>query len=145
MDATLDSYLSTQLHRRVSREELALSLGISVATLGRRKADRFTADDVIAAAHRFGLGYIDDGDLGDLKLGTHALLEAVTDLELAEELVRRVRDGEDHHHLTDPLGEDTEVTDLDFDVSDAGGTLRLADAADDTPDWAREDEERDND
>ena len=163
VNANLDEYLSAQLNRRVSREEVALALGVSVATLGRRKADRFSADDVITAARRFDIspiaalvdfGYLTHADLETLSLSADTTLTAASDLELAEEMLRRVRDGGAHDDLTAPLDDQhasvrhlrpAPVHPNGPAASDPHDMLGLADAADDTPDWEREDEERERD
>lgn len=148
----LDDYLTERLHRRVTREEVALALGVSVATLGRRKAAGFTADDVIAAARRFGLstitalvdfGYLTQADLDRAGVIADTPLHDLTDVELAEEMLRRVRAGGPHPALTEPLTDHhADVRELHpshpggAPVSDLYDTL--ADAADDAPDWEAE-------
>lgn len=86
-------------------------------------------------------GYLTDGEIA--RLGRAAALREATDLELAEEIYRRAAAGEAGPALTDELTA-RRLGRVTVDVvSDPHETL--ADAADDAPDWEREDEERERD
>lgn len=80
----------------ISREEVAIAAGISIATLTRRMREGFEASEVIRAAHALGaspvealveLGYVSLDDVRRVA-GTSAL-DLLADRELLEELLIR--------------------------------------------------------
>lgn len=92
----LQKAIEDSLGRRVKREEIALALGVSVATYTRWNADGITADATIAAADGFGLSrtllLVDVGilDLDDVRSAAGvAGLEGWTDREMLAELADR--------------------------------------------------------
>lgn len=133
MNKALSDYLAENLDRKISREELAVSLDISIATLNRRKQDGFSAGDVIQAARHFGLSPVkalvscgmlsqDDVDAA----AQAASIAGFSDLDIAEEMVRRVADGTASGLAHDPLDDRHPATvhQLKRDVSE--GTYTLA-------------------
>lgn len=111
MNHELPAHLDAQLGRKLSREELALSLDMSVATLTRRKQSGFSADDAITASRHFGLspvealvacGYLAQDDVD--AAARSASIEGFSDMEIAQEIMRRVEEGTAGPEATEPLG-----------------------------------------
>lgn len=135
MTQTLPAYLADALDRKVSREELAVALGISVATLNRRKQDGFSADDIIRAVRYFGLspvkalvqcGLISQEDV-NASAGV-ASIEGFSDLDIAQEMVRRVAAGTASDMASAPLDRNHPAVVREFrDVSHRGVTLAAYD------------------
>ncbi|MGW6017813.1 hypothetical protein ACWFNS_07405 [Oerskovia enterophila] len=103
MAINFDEYLEAQLGRRVSREEIALAAGISVATYGRRKSDQFPADEVIAVSRHFELSpakvlldldYLTIDEILAAAGSNGSTIAESTELELAEALVERLRESD---------------------------------------------------
>jgi hypothetical protein len=125
MAIEFDEYLEAQLGRRVSREEIALAAGISVATYGRRKSDRFPAGEVIAVSRHFGLSpakvlldldYLTFDEILAAAGSDGTTVAESTDLELAEALVERLRENEpvrDNVHPLTSRGQAQRVVDVD--------------------------------
>lgn len=112
MNHELPAHLDAQLGRKLSREELALALDISVATLNRRKQSGFSADDVIAASRHFGLapvgalvacGHLAQADVD--AAAQSASIEGFSDMDIAQEIMRRVQEGTASRLASDPLDE----------------------------------------
>lgn len=90
----LNDWLSGRLDRKISREELAAALGLSTATLSRRRAEGFPAAEIITAAQAFGLsptqalvdlGVLDRTDVA----GSINNITTMSERELLDELLVR--------------------------------------------------------
>jgi hypothetical protein len=113
VNRSLGTYLSSALGRSVQREEIAVALGASISTVTRRQRDGFLADEVIAAARYFelspivalvDLGYLTSAELEAVAQLRTDSLETYSDVDLAEEMLRRVSVGAAGDPLTGPLG-----------------------------------------
>jgi transcriptional regulator with XRE-family HTH domain len=135
----------------MSREEVAIAAGVSIATLARRLREGLDADEVMKAARAIGAPLVEA--LIELGLLASAEIDAVTQLMsidqapdrvLLEELLARSREREpadntDREEAGLPPAAPHRFTAAP-DPAD-----ELADAADDTADWQGEDEGRERD
>ena len=110
MTKALADHLEAVLRRKVPREELALALQVSNATLSRRKRDGFSAEDIIMASRYFGLSPVQSlvacGLIHQVEVDAAAqgvTLEGFSDLDIAEEMVRRIAAGTASRLSEDPL------------------------------------------
>jgi transcriptional regulator with XRE-family HTH domain len=150
MSTDLMSYLR-RYRPGISREEVAVAAGVSIATLARRLREGLDADEVMKAARAIGAPPVEA--LIELGLLASAEIDAVTrstsidqapDRVLLEELLARSIEAEPvDAHDREEAGLPP-VPPSRFTVAPDPAD-ELADAADDTPDWAREDEERETD
>ena len=126
MSINFDEYLEAQLGRRVTREEIAVAAGISVATYGRRKSDRFPAGEVIAVSRHFGLSpakvlldldYLTIDEVLEAAGSDGTTISEASDLELAEALVERIRESDpsvdNNIHELRPRRDDITLDDLE--------------------------------
>lgn len=139
----------------MTREEVAVAAGISIATLTRRLREGLDADEVMRAARNVGasptealleLGMLEPADVR--KVAAVDALNTVPEVTLLEELLDRARgrhddDAADREEAGLPPAPPTRFVPRVVPVSEVDGTL--ADAADDAADWQREDEERETD
>lgn len=97
----LEKLLSDTYGRKVSREEIAMALGVSIATYARRKAKRFTSDELIRVAQHFGMSptmlLVDCGALTPedaARAGQEFGMSGLTDVEILNELMGRAQERE---------------------------------------------------
>jgi|GEM_PF-1062278 len=142
----------------MTREEVAVAAGISIATLTRRLREGLDADEVIRAARHVGasptealmaLGMLEPHDVR--AVAAVDTLDTVPERVLLEELLGRARereetddvDREDAGLPPAPPARFVPRVVTDEPVSDPHETI--ADAADDAASWEHEDEERERD
>lgn len=97
----LEKLISTNSSRKVTREEIAAVMGVSIATFARRKAGRFTADELIRVARHFAISptllLVDYGVLTPedaAKAGQQFGMSGLSDSEILEELMGRAAERE---------------------------------------------------
>ncbi|QDH85073.1 immunity repressor [Gordonia phage Dardanus] len=92
-------YLEAVIGRRPTREELAIATGVSAATIGRRKDEGFSLDEMLAILDYFGesrtaaliaLGTLDLRDVMDQVGADGRLVDTTSTAELAAEVARRL-------------------------------------------------------
>jgi hypothetical protein len=95
---TLKEHLEHRLDRRVPNEELAVALGVSLSTVKRRTSEGWPAEDVIRICRALhaspvdalvACDYLTASEVEDAAGGSDVALAHFTDVELAEEILRR--------------------------------------------------------
>lgn len=129
---SLSSYVERELARRIRQEELAVAMGVALATLKRRKASGFSADEVITVARHFhlppvgalvALGYVTQDDVDAAATAHPMTLSDADDVDLARELLRRVSEPGEHDALTYPLDAHDPIAARAIYVSDRARTI----------------------
>lgn len=101
MSTQLIEYLERVLDRAITREELAVSLGMSVATVDRRRNSQFSLDEKLKAIDYFNLsrtdalvawGVLELGEVMDSIGADGKLVDSTSTVILAEEVARRLRE-----------------------------------------------------
>lgn len=99
--SSLRDALNDLVERRISLEEIAVALDVSLSTVKRRTGADVSADDAIRAARAFGapviellieLGHLTSDDVAEVNDVVRVTsLDGFTDLELAQEILERVK------------------------------------------------------
>ncbi|WP_019148827.1 hypothetical protein [Timonella senegalensis] len=138
MTLSLIDYIEQIVGTRLTNKDLQHILGASKSTVDRRKADGFTADEIIQVARNFEVDVIDallaTGKLEEADLDSNAVrdsqLARLTDLDLAAEIMRRADIADSQSALQKPLDENHEASILAFrprrSLSEVDGSVRAA-------------------